>query len=280
MAGDETTIARVEGRQTSGPAGSATSSRRSSSNSCRDPELPRAAPTTRATRTPRAAQALIDALAEHGIAATGAPGSTSGCRCARRHGSCGRLDAAGWRVLAGERFRLATPPGHPDHDLDAARGGGAGRRGGDRGGRERRPSPKLVLGVAALGPRSGRDLRIRGVCGLDRRTGASSRGMGVADDDGRPAPDAGRSAWDRDARRGPGRSAGTGTLGGDRDARPAGISRVPDLHPGAKLPAQRSAEYFARTRGPNAIWRTIQPRPVPPRQADKRSQIAPARRSV
>jgi DNA-binding transcriptional MocR family regulator len=109
VAGDETTIGRLDGRQMLGPGWvshilQATAARMLNDNGflgrC---EL--AAHTYRARR-----EAMIDALAERGIRAFGSSGLNVWVPVPEEATVVRALSDAGWLVLAGERFRSATAP--------------------------------------------------------------------------------------------------------------------------------------------------------------------------
>jgi DNA-binding transcriptional MocR family regulator len=55
--------------------------------------------------------ALIDALANHGVEAHGVSGLNVWVPVREEAATMRSLQNAGWLVLAGERFRFATPPG-------------------------------------------------------------------------------------------------------------------------------------------------------------------------
>jgi DNA-binding transcriptional MocR family regulator len=110
MAGDETTIARVDGRQALGPRWVSHVLQALVAELLRDPGFEA---TTERAREAYAARrrALIDALAERGVAAHGRSGLNVWVPVREEAPVVRALDAAGWRVLAGERFRLMTAPG-------------------------------------------------------------------------------------------------------------------------------------------------------------------------
>ena len=112
MAGDETTIARVEGRQALGPRWVSHVLQALVVELLSDPlfEHPAAAGARCITRP--AYEALLAALAERGIARRrplGAERLGPGARRGSRHRRPAR--AHGWLALAGERFRIAALPG-------------------------------------------------------------------------------------------------------------------------------------------------------------------------
>jgi DNA-binding transcriptional MocR family regulator len=110
VAGDETTIARVEGRQALGPRWVSHILQATTAILLRDPESRRRARRARDVYT-RRRRALIDALAERGIAAHGTSGLNVWVPVREEAPVVRGLLDAGWSVLAGEPFRLATPPG-------------------------------------------------------------------------------------------------------------------------------------------------------------------------
>jgi DNA-binding transcriptional MocR family regulator len=109
MAGDETTVARVEGRQALGPRWVSHILQATAAELLRDPEFPaiadRAAEHYRAQR-----EALIVSLSQHGITAFGRSGLNVWVPVREEAVTVRALLAHGWLVLAGERFRIATPP--------------------------------------------------------------------------------------------------------------------------------------------------------------------------
>jgi DNA-binding transcriptional MocR family regulator len=109
VAGDATTIRRVQGRQAVGPGWVSTLIQRTVSTLWSDPEVGALAKLAANTYADRR-RALIDALAEHGIAATGESGLNVWIPVDDEDHAVGGLLAAGWAVTAGARFRLASPP--------------------------------------------------------------------------------------------------------------------------------------------------------------------------
>jgi DNA-binding transcriptional MocR family regulator len=110
VAGDEVTIARVEGRQSLGPRWVSHIIQALVVEQWRDPSFPARTAHARDTYAARR-QTLLDALTEHGVTAYGRSGLNVWVPVHEESQMVRGLDAAGWRVLAGERFRLATPPG-------------------------------------------------------------------------------------------------------------------------------------------------------------------------
>jgi DNA-binding transcriptional MocR family regulator len=110
MAGDETTIARVEGRQALGPRWSSHVLQAIVVELVADPGFPaliERAAEAYATRR----RGMIEALAAHGIEAHGRSGLNVWVPVREEAVTVRALQEAGWLVLAGERFRMATPPG-------------------------------------------------------------------------------------------------------------------------------------------------------------------------
>jgi DNA-binding transcriptional MocR family regulator len=109
LAGDETTVARVEGWQWLGPRWVSHILQATVASLLTDPgfaELAgRAAQTYAERRT-----ALIDALAAHGLSAHGRSGLNVWIPVPEEATVVSAVRDAGWLVLAGERCRLATPP--------------------------------------------------------------------------------------------------------------------------------------------------------------------------
>jgi DNA-binding transcriptional MocR family regulator len=110
VAGDEATIARVEGLQALGPRWVSHVLQALVVELLRDPDFERVSANAAAVYTARR-QALITALAERGIASHGRSGLNVWVPVREEAPVVGALLDAGWGLLAGERFRLATPPG-------------------------------------------------------------------------------------------------------------------------------------------------------------------------
>jgi DNA-binding transcriptional MocR family regulator len=110
MAGDELTIARVEGRQALGPRWVSHVLQAIVVELLRDPSFDAISRTARDTYASRRG-ALIDALAEQGVAAQGRSGLNVWVPVREEAPVLRALLDAGWLVLAGERFRIETPPG-------------------------------------------------------------------------------------------------------------------------------------------------------------------------
>jgi DNA-binding transcriptional MocR family regulator len=110
MAGDGTTIARVEGRQALGPRWVSHVLQAVVAELMRDRNFPAIAATARDAYTARR-QAMIEALAEQGLVAHGRSGLNVWVPVREEATVVRALLDAGWLVLAGERFRIETPPG-------------------------------------------------------------------------------------------------------------------------------------------------------------------------
>lgn len=110
VAGDETTISRVEGRQALGPRWVSHVSQAIVAELLSDPQLAAQATRARDAYASRR-EALLRALAEHGIRAHGRSGLNVWVPVREEAAVVGALLDAGWMVRAGERFRIETPPG-------------------------------------------------------------------------------------------------------------------------------------------------------------------------
>jgi DNA-binding transcriptional MocR family regulator len=110
MAGDETTIARVEGRQALGPRWVSHILQALVVQLLRDPGFGRTAARARDAYAARRG-ALVAELSERGIAAHGRSGLNVWISVREEAPVLGALLERGWLALAGERFRIATPPG-------------------------------------------------------------------------------------------------------------------------------------------------------------------------
>jgi len=107
VAGDETTIARVAGRQALGTGWVSYQLQDLVADLWSDP-----APIEHAARVYAGRrEALRSALAAHQIAATGRSGFTSWVPVPDEDRVASALAAAGWAVAPGRRFRIAAPPG-------------------------------------------------------------------------------------------------------------------------------------------------------------------------
>jgi DNA-binding transcriptional MocR family regulator len=110
VAGDEITIARVEGRQALGPRWVSHVLQALVAELLSDPLFEHTAARARDAYTSRR-RALLDALAERGIVAYGRSGLNVWIPVREEAPVVSALLDAGWLVLAGERFRIAAPPG-------------------------------------------------------------------------------------------------------------------------------------------------------------------------
>jgi DNA-binding transcriptional MocR family regulator len=109
LAGDETTVARVAGRQWLGPRWVSHILQATVAELLTDPAFTNIATQARDTYAARRA-ALIDALAEHGIEAHGRSGLNVWIPVNEEAPVLSAVLDAGWLVLAGERCRVASPP--------------------------------------------------------------------------------------------------------------------------------------------------------------------------
>jgi DNA-binding transcriptional MocR family regulator len=110
LAGDEATICRVEGRQTLGPRWVSHVLQALVVELLRDPDFERTVITARDTYAARRI-ALLTALAERGVSAYGRSGLNVWVPVREEAPVVRALHEAGWIVMAGERFRIATSPG-------------------------------------------------------------------------------------------------------------------------------------------------------------------------
>jgi DNA-binding transcriptional MocR family regulator len=110
MTGDETTIARVEGRQALGPRWVSHVLQAIVVELLSAPGFNAAAERARTAYAARRRQ-LIDALAEQGVTAHGKSGLNVWVPVREEAATMHALEEAGWLVAAGERFRIATSPG-------------------------------------------------------------------------------------------------------------------------------------------------------------------------
>ena len=110
MTGDETTVARVEGRQALGPRWVSHVLQALVAELLSDPGFEQAATRARDAYAARR-QAVLAALAGHGIVAHARSGLNVWVPVREEAPVLGALLDRGWLVLAGERFRIATPPG-------------------------------------------------------------------------------------------------------------------------------------------------------------------------
>ena len=110
MAGDAVTIAHVQGRQALGPRWVSPILQATVVEVLRDPGLRAVTERARGTYARRRA-ALIEALAAHGITAQGRSGLNVWVPVREETPTVAALEAAGFVVAPGERFRFAAPPG-------------------------------------------------------------------------------------------------------------------------------------------------------------------------
>ena len=108
VAGDETTVARVEGRRLIGAGWVSHLIQRLVVSLWDDPETERLLARARATYDTRR-RALLGALDAAGIDAHGASGLNVWIPVAHEDATVAALLDRGWGVLAGERFRIAAP---------------------------------------------------------------------------------------------------------------------------------------------------------------------------
>ncbi len=107
LAGDETTVARVTGRQALGTGWVSYQLQETVADLWSDPAAIEHAARVYARRR----AALRSALAGHAITATGRSGFTSWVPVADEDRVASALASAGWAVAPGRRFRIAAPPG-------------------------------------------------------------------------------------------------------------------------------------------------------------------------
>ena len=110
LAGDEVTIARVEGRQFLGIGWVSHVLQRTVAAMLSDAETSKRLALAEATYGHRRG-ALVEALAGHGIPAWGRSGHNVWVPVTEEATVVAGMLAAGYAVAAGERFRLASPPG-------------------------------------------------------------------------------------------------------------------------------------------------------------------------
>lgn len=109
IAGDPTTIARVEGRQWLGPGWVSHLLQRLVAGLLSEPRMAAHLAAARAAYAERR-QGLIDALAAHGIPAYGRSGLNVWIPVADEDRTLALLAEAGWALRGGERYRLKSPP--------------------------------------------------------------------------------------------------------------------------------------------------------------------------
>jgi DNA-binding transcriptional MocR family regulator len=110
MAGDETTIARIEGRQALGPRWVSHVLQATVVEMMSDPEFDATVTRARDIYTERRT-ALVRALEALDVEAHGRSGLNVWVRVREEAPAARALLDAGWLVMSGERFRIATPPG-------------------------------------------------------------------------------------------------------------------------------------------------------------------------
>jgi DNA-binding transcriptional MocR family regulator len=110
VAGDDLTVSRVEGRQLLGPGWVSHVLQQLAAELWAAPATRKLLARARRSYAGRR-QALVDALAERGIAARGDTGLGVWIPVAEEAAVAQQLLDRGWAVSAGERFRFETPPG-------------------------------------------------------------------------------------------------------------------------------------------------------------------------
>ncbi len=110
LAGDETTVARVHGRMRLGTGWVSTVLQRLVVGLWQDPAVADLVDHARQVYAERRT-ALIGALAERGVAATGRSGINVWVPVADETSALARLRDAGWVAAPGSMYRLASPPG-------------------------------------------------------------------------------------------------------------------------------------------------------------------------
>jgi DNA-binding transcriptional MocR family regulator len=110
VAGDETTVARVEGRQALGPRWVSHILQATTAELLLDPAFEVVSARARAAYGARR-QALIAALGDRGVAGHGESGLNVWVPVTEEAPVVRGLLDAGWLVTSGERFRFSTPPG-------------------------------------------------------------------------------------------------------------------------------------------------------------------------
>jgi DNA-binding transcriptional MocR family regulator len=110
VAGDEATIARLEGRQALGPRWVSHLLQALAAEMLRDPKFGETCARAGNVYADRR-QALIGALAEHGVQAHGRSGMNVWVSVREEAPVVRALQGGGWLALAGEHFRIRTPPG-------------------------------------------------------------------------------------------------------------------------------------------------------------------------
>lgn len=110
LAGDAVTVARIEGRQALGPRWVSHILQATVVELLQAPDFETVTATARSIYA-RRRQALISALAEHGVSAHGRSGLNVWVPVREEAQVIRALYEAGWMALAGERFRIETGPG-------------------------------------------------------------------------------------------------------------------------------------------------------------------------
>jgi DNA-binding transcriptional MocR family regulator len=110
LAGDEVTVSRVEGRQALGTGWVSGLLQEIVAELWSDREVGRLLERAAAAYEQRR-RGLIDALASHGVPATGRSGIAVWVPVADEPATVGALLERGWAVAPGERFRIASRPG-------------------------------------------------------------------------------------------------------------------------------------------------------------------------
>ncbi len=110
LAGDEVTIARVEGRQFLGIGWVSHILQRTVAAMLADPKTSKELALAERTYGQRR-RALVEALAEHGVTSWGRSGHNVWVPVTDEATVVAGMLVAGYAVAAGERFRLASPPG-------------------------------------------------------------------------------------------------------------------------------------------------------------------------
>jgi DNA-binding transcriptional MocR family regulator len=110
MAGDETTVARVEGRQALGPRWVSHLLQAIVAELLDHPAFAEATERARDTYTSRR-EALLEALAERDVPAHGRSGLNVWVPVREETPTIAALLDGGWQVVAGERFRIRSAPG-------------------------------------------------------------------------------------------------------------------------------------------------------------------------
>jgi DNA-binding transcriptional MocR family regulator len=109
LAGDETTIARVEGRRSLGTGWVSHLLQALVASLWEDPAVERRLRDAAETYSGRR-RALIDALGAHGLAAHGRSGMNVWVPVREEASTLAAMAAAGWALRAGEPYRIQSPP--------------------------------------------------------------------------------------------------------------------------------------------------------------------------